>query len=165
MPIDPWRSMDFSIPIPDRIQAYLRSMTDLAQYDGYETQFFQHVSYKQHSESPPQMIYTMRIPSSLCNKDGNLHGGAASTILDNLSSTALFTIAAPGYWNDMGVSRSLNLMFYRPVPAGSKVNIICEVIATGKRMASMRAEIRTEDGKLCVTCVHDKVAGNPQVKL
>lgn len=166
MAIDPWRSMDFTVPIEERIQAYFGSLTNPNEYDGFETHPLQQVSYVSHSENPPRIYYTMAIPVSLCNKEGNLHGGAASTILDNLSSTALFTVARPGYWDNMGVSRSLNLMFYRPVPAGTIVNIICEVIATGKRMASMKSEMRTEDGgKLCVTCVHDKVAGNPQVKL
>lgn len=166
MVVDPWRSMDFSIPIPERIHAYFQSLTNPAEYDGFETNPLRQVSYNSHTETPPRIVYIMTVPTSLCNKDGNLHGGAASTVLDNLSSTALFTVAKLGYWDNMGVSRSLNVMFYRPVPAGSRVRVICEVIATGTRMASMRAEMRMEDtGKLCVTCVHDKVAGKPQLKL
>lgn len=166
MAIDPYRSMDFSLTIPERIKAYFQSLVTPTEYDGFETHPLQQVEFVSHSEELQQVVYSMSVPASLCNKDGNLHGGAASTVLDNLSSTALFTVARPGFWDNMGVSRSLYLMFYRPVPAGSRVKVICSVVATGKRMASMKAEIRTEDdNKLCVSCIHDKVAVQSQVKL
>jgi len=32
----------------------------------------------------------------------------------------------------------------------------CRVVAAGKRTANVSGEIRTKDGKVCVTCVHDK---------
>lgn len=166
MAFDPYRSMDFSLTIPERLDAYFRSLVTPTEYDGFETHPLQQVEYVSHSEDLQQIVYSMNVPASLCNKDGNLHGGAASTVLDNLSSTALFTVARPGFWDNMGVSRSLHVIFYRPVPAGSRVEVICSVIATGKRMASVKAEIRTENGnKLCVTCSHDKVAPQNQVKL
>ena len=103
------------------------------------------------------LIYGLTIPLSLCNKDGNLHGRAATTLLDNLSSTALLVIAKSGFWENMGVSRSLYVVFHMAVPSGSAIKVICSVASVGRRMATLKAEMRTEQGALCVSCVHDKV--------
>lgn len=160
MAIDAYFSTDFNITLPERVQAYFESVNvnGSGNYNGFETAPLQQVTFLSHSETSEQMIYRVTIPPSLCNKDGNLHGGAATTILDNLSSTALFAVAKPGFWENMGVSRSLYVVFHRPVPAGSVVNVICSVTAAGRQMASLRAEMRDDvDGRLCVSCVHEKV--------
>lgn len=156
---DPYRSTDFNLSIPERIQAYLHSCTDTTKYEGFETLPLQQVEYLSHSVALRQVVYRLRVPKPMCNKDLRLHGGAASTLLDNLSSTALFTIARPAFWDNMGVSRSLHVLFYRAVPAGSEVQVICSVISAGRKMASLRAEMRTEaDALLCVGCTHEKFA-------
>lgn len=154
---DPFRSTDFNLTIPERITAYLNCLTQPEQYKGFETHPLQQVEFVSHSASLRQMIYRVVVPPSLCNKDSVLHGGAATTILDNLSSTALFTVARPGFWENMGVSRSLYVVFHRAVPVGSSMLITCEVASAGRNMATLRAEMRVEaGGALCVSCVHDK---------
>lgn len=154
---DPFRSTDFNLTIPERIDAYLRCLTEAEDYVGFETHPFQQISFVSHSESLQQMVYRVTVPQSLCNKDSVLHGGAASTILDNLSSTALFTIARPGFWDNMGVSRSLYVVFHRAIPVGTRIVIDCRVAAAGRKMATLRAEIRAETGNIVyATCVHDK---------
>lgn len=163
---DPFRSTDFRLTIPERIHAYFQSLTQPDEYNGFETHPLQQVEFMSHSETLQQIIYHVNIPESLCNKDSMLHGGAATTLLDNLSSTALFTIAKPGFWDNMGVSRSLNVIFHRSVPAGSTVKVVCSVVAAGRQMATLRAEMRyAQDGRLCVTCVHDKFAPRIDMKL
>lgn len=163
---DPYRSTDFNLTIPQRMQAYFRSCTDTDQYEGFETHPLQQVTFVSHSEALQQVVYQLVVPKSLCNKDAQLHGGAATTLLDNLSSTALFTTARPGHWENMGVSRSLYVVFHRAVPAGTKVQVICSVATAGRSMASLRAEMRTEDqGLLCVSCVHEKFAVRVEAKL
>jgi uncharacterized protein (TIGR00369 family) len=154
---DAYFRTNFQLSIPDRIHAYLRSVTQPESYSGFETHPLQQVVFDSYSESRQELIYRLRVPASLCNKDGNLHGGAASTLLDNLSSTALLMIGAPGYWENMGVSRSLYVVFHRAVPSGSAVRVVCSVVAAGRKMATLRAELRTEQGALCVSCIHDKV--------
>jgi len=157
MAYDPYRSTDFSLTIPQRIDAYLRCLAYADDYEGFETHPLQQVQFLSHSTQLKQLIYLLVVPSSLCNKDSNLHGGAASTLLDNLSSTSLFTIAKPGFWDNMGVSRSLYIVYHRAIPQGSRVNVVCTVAAVGRKMATVRAELRrVEDGALCASCVHEK---------
>lgn len=158
MAIDAYFATDFNLTLPERVQAYLKSVDGRSNCSGFETGPLQQVTFLSHSQTSKQVRYRVTIPHSLCNKDGNLHGGAATTILDNLSSTALFTVARPGFWENMGVSRSLHVTFLKSVPAGSLVEVTCSVIAAGRQMASLRAEMRNGvDGKLCVLCAHDKV--------
>lgn len=96
------------------------------------------------------------MPAILCNKGGNLHGGAAATLLDSLTSTSLLTIAKPGFLDAGHVSRNLNTTYLRPVPVGSKCTVECEVVAAGKNTAMVRGVIKNADGKVAVFCVHDK---------
>lgn len=157
MSLDPFYLTDCKLSIADRVRAYLKSVTDPATYSGFETHPLQQVTYISHSQYEQQIIYETTIPKSLCNKDDKLHGGAATTLLDNLSSTALLTIAQPGFWDNMGVSRSLQVTFHRAVPAGTKVRIVCTVMSAGKQMACLRAILASSRaGELCVSCVHDK---------
>lgn len=154
---DPFNETNCDLPIADRIQQYLQSVTDPAHYSGFETHPLQQVKYISHSQREQQVIYEGTIPRSLCHKDGNLHGGAATTLLDNLSSTALLTVAQPGFWDRMGVSRSLQVTFHRAVPVGTHVKILCTVMSVGKQMACLRAILTSVEGdKLCVSCIHDK---------
>ena len=99
---DPNRSTDFSLIIPESIEAYFRSCTDAEQYEVFKTYPLQQATFVSHSEALQQVVYRLVVPKSLCNTDANLHGGAATTLLDNLSSTAPFTTTRPGFWDNMG---------------------------------------------------------------
>lgn len=159
---DPFRSTDLSLTIPERIEACFRSVTTSSEYHGFETFPLQQVRFLSFSEETRSTTYSLTVPLALCNKDSNLHGGAATTLLDNLSSTALYTIQRSGFWDNLGVSRSLYVVFHRAVPAGTKVRIVCSVSAAGRRMGTLRAEMFTEqDGLLCASCVHEKVYSKP----
>ena len=158
MGTDAYFATDLELSIPERVQSYFQSVARSDDYRGFETAPLRQVGYITHSEAARQITYLITVPQSLCNKDGNLHGGAATTLLDNLSSTALFTVAKPGFWENMGVSRSLYAVFHRAVPCGSVVKVVASVTAAGGRMASLRAEMRMDDDDaLCVTCIHEKV--------
>lgn len=164
---DPFRSTDFSLSIPDRISAYFRAVTTSDEYHGFETFPLQQVQFLSYSEQSQQTVYSLAVPTALCNKDSNLHGGAASTLLDNLSSTALFTISKAGFWDNLGVSRSLHVIFHRPIPAGSKIRVVCSVAGAGRRMATVKAEMIMDEGEaagsLCTSCVHEKVYIRPSL--
>lgn len=80
----------------------------------------------------------------MCNRVGTLHGGAAATLIDILSTIALALIARPGYWEYAGVSRNLNVTYLRPAPLGMKVRIVAEVVQAGKTVCSLRARVEDE---------------------
>lgn len=95
---------------------------------------------------------------------GNLHGGCAATIIDFLSSTILLGVSKPGFFSLGGVSRNLKITYLRPVPVGTEVRLVCQVIHTGRRLALLRAEIlRADNGDLCVVGEHEKANTDPEV--
>lgn len=63
------------------------------------------------------------------------------------------------------VSRSITMTYLRPVPAGTKVRMICTAVSGGKRLAHCIGQIETLDGKVCVTMVHDKAVVPRPTKL
>lgn len=64
-----------------------------------------------------------------------------------------------------GVSRSLDIKFLRPAPEGTEIEIDCELVSMGKRLAMSKAEIRRVDtGDVCVLGLHDKANMDPPVQ-
>jgi acyl-coenzyme A thioesterase 13 len=100
----------------------------------------------------------------MTNRLGNLHGGCSATLVDILTSTILVGVGKPGVFGYGGVSRGLRLTYLRPVPAGTNIRLICEVVQIGKRMALTRAEIsRADDGIVCVVGEHEKANTDPDI--
>lgn len=67
----------------------------------------------------------------------------------------------------MGVSRTLNCTYLKPVPCDSTVDIQCEILSIGKRLCTIKGEMRAvnEDGTigaLLAICEHGKVSTDPQ---
>lgn len=155
---DSHRLTDSSVPLEDRMQLLLASLIRDPEYTGFGTTGLEGLELLSISQEKQSVQYAFTVEPVLCNKLGNLHGGAASTLFDTLTTTALLTIAEPGYWDTLGVSRTLTITFLRPLPLGTKVFLDCEVVAAGKNLANIKGTMRKADGKVCVTCIHDKVA-------
>ena len=71
----------------------------------------------------------------------------------------LFTIGKPGYWDNLGVSRSLSIWFHHPIPAGARIRLVVNtVVDAGQRMATVGSVMKSPDpdGKTCASCVHEK---------
>ncbi|KFY18582.1 hypothetical protein V493_08498 [Pseudogymnoascus sp. VKM F-4281 (FW-2241)] len=81
-----------------------------------------------------RVVFEYTCQASHANRLGNLHGGCASTIFDICTTTALVPISKPDFWSFVGVSRTLNVTYLRPVPVGETVIIECDVVAIGKRL-------------------------------
>ncbi|KAL3459469.1 HotDog domain-containing protein [Aspergillus heterothallicus] len=154
---DAYHTTDFSIPLSDRVTAYLASVTNDPNHNGFDAPLLREISIKKIRPETQEITYEFTVQPFMCNKDGNLHGGAASTLCDNLSSTALLTVSKPGFWSNFGVTRTLSTIFYRPLPLGMKATVVCTVLNVGRRMASVRAVLRDDRGRDCVFCVHEKV--------
>ncbi|KAJ9659160.1 hypothetical protein H2198_003302 [Neophaeococcomyces mojaviensis] len=149
-----YHNPDLSQSIEERVKAVAYSLTQDVNYNGWDTEVLKEVRFV--SAVPGKVEFEMTVTPAMCNKGNNLHGGCSTTLLDNLSSTTFLTIAKEGFMDAGTVSRTITMTFLRPVPAGTKVRIICEAISAGKRLANCKAQIETLDGKVCVTCIHDK---------
>ncbi|KAL2426941.1 hypothetical protein ABEF95_000760 [Exophiala dermatitidis] len=143
-----------NLPLRERVQYLADMLRKDPNFSGFDTYALK--SGIELIDVRPNFVkWEMEIGPHLCNKSNNLHGGAAATILDTLTSTALLTIARPGFLDGGHVSRTITMTYLRPVPNGSKVSIECEIQAAGRSLANIVGKIFV-DGKLCVTCVHDK---------
>ena len=93
----------------------------------------------------------------MLNLSGNLHGGAAATLIDLLTTVALAPLASEGKFAFLGVSRTLHAGYLKPVKEGEDVEIVCEAFNVGKRLAAGRCVIRREsDGEVLITGEHHK---------
>ena len=155
--IDAYKDTDFSLSVDERVRAYLLTVVSDPEYKGFDTKPLRAVDFIEADVQNKTTRYKFHVQDVMCNKDGNLHGGAASTIFDNLTSTALFTVGRPGFWNNLGVSRSLSVVFHRPLPLNTRIELICRVVSAGKRLTHLEAVMETEDGKICASAIHEKV--------
>ncbi len=151
--------MNPSLSLEERVRALLLYLVDDPQNMDCSTIGPGGVELLSANQDTQSVHYTFTVVPKLCNTSGFLHGGAASTLLDTLTTTALFTVAKPGFWDMLGVSRTLTVTFLRPLLLGTKVYVDCEVVAVGKSMANLKGTMKTADGKVCITCIHDKATG------
>lgn len=77
---------------------------------------------------------------------GRLHGGIASTILDEAIGRAI-NITHPDVW---GVTVELNVKFRKPVPIDSTVRAICAITRDTSRLFEGEGRIVLEDGTVAI---------------
>ncbi|KAG8531703.1 uncharacterized protein KY384_003335 [Bacidia gigantensis] len=166
-----------------RARAVLHAFQRLPNYVGWGLDIAKllSVSSATVSPGPPTMTFTLPITHSLCQSLGQLHGGATATIFDICMSIALCLIQGPGFWeNNWGVSRTLNVTYLGAVKQGCTVQVECEIVGYGRRMAHLRAVMRAVEeekegqgkaeghegggklGKILAACEHGKVAMDPK---
>ncbi|RSL40183.1 hypothetical protein CEP53_013537 [Fusarium sp. AF-6] len=119
-----------------------------------------------NAEGPhPSCVFSYTVQPDNCNRLRNLHGGCAATLFDWCTTLPLALVARPGFWQGMGVSRTLNVTYMRPVPVGEEVLIDCEIIQVGKKLATLRGTMRKKsDNSLLSVCEHGKVNIDPEPK-
>ena len=152
-------NLDHSLGSEDRVKALLQDLSKDPDYFGWDvksTQCVKFVSAGLDSKGNGLCKFELKVPPGLCNKTGVLHGGAACTLLDTLTSMPLQVMAKPGFLDTGHVSRTITMSYLRPVPAGMTVTVECEVLAVGKSTANVVARLKNPQGKVCVTCTHDK---------
>ncbi|KKY18032.1 putative thioesterase [Phaeomoniella chlamydospora] len=145
-----------------QLYEYLQEMVtdgaDDAAWEGFDKPILKALKVDRVSKERRWVSFTMTVTQDFCNKLGSMHGGAASTFMDCITSYALRTIAKEGFWDYLGVTRTLTLTFLRPMPLGTELRLEGEVVQYGRKLASLSGKIsRVSDGQPCVTCVHDKV--------
>ncbi|MDO8964004.1 MAG: PaaI family thioesterase [Coriobacteriia bacterium] len=77
---------------------------------------------------------------------GRLHGGIASTLLDEAMGRAL-NIADP---EAFGVTVELNVRFRKPVPIADEVRAVCRMTKHSSRLFEASGEIILHDGTVAV---------------
>ena len=153
----PIYNIDTSLSVQQRIDAFFeRFRNDPFYKDGWESKIMQRTTCISASFEQGTIAFEIDIDPPLCSVFGNLHGGAASTILDQLTSIVLHMYTKPGYLENGTVTRTLTVTCLRPVMAGTKVRVDTELISIVRTMGNVRGEIKTMDGKVCFACVHDK---------
>ncbi len=112
----------------------------------------------------PKLVFSFTVQPEHCNLLGNLHGGCTSTMFDYATTMTLVQINHPGFWLYLGVSRTLNVTYLRPMPVGETFHIECEIVHIGKRLATLKGVARRpSDGALMAVCEHGKVNTDPPV--
>ncbi|KAF2462594.1 Thioesterase/thiol ester dehydrase-isomerase [Lindgomyces ingoldianus] len=133
-------------------------------YDGHDSMLPTHLTLLSADSSPTPShphhstsVFSLTIPSTLCNMSGTLHGGAVALIFDICTSVSISAVARPGFWDAGHVSRTLNCTYLRPAKEGETVLVESEVVHLGKRMGVVKGTIRgVDDGKVYYTCEHGK---------
>jgi acyl-coenzyme A thioesterase 13 len=152
---------DFSLSAEDRVRTLATAFIEHADKEVWGGRLMRECcKLVSANAETATVVYEIAIEHFLCNVGKTLHGGAAATILDHLTSTALFTIPKPGYLDSGMFSRTLTVTYLRPVPMGMKAIVEAEVVSASKTLANVRGVIKTPDGKPCVTCVHDLALGS-----
>merc|ERR1712000_753738 len=82
-----------------------------------------------------------------------------ATLFDFLTTLTLcFVNDKPGFWRYLGVTRTLNTTYFRPVAVGDVVAVEVSVMQVGKKLAPLKGEMRRlRDGALMAVCEHGKV--------
>ncbi|KAK2046585.1 thioesterase superfamily protein [Colletotrichum somersetense] len=111
----------------------------------------------------PSATFAFTVRPEHCNRSGNLHGGAAATLFDALTTMALALVNdRPGYWQFLGVSRTLSCSYLRPAPAGEECLVECEIVQVGRLLCHLRGTLRRKrDGSVLATCEHHKFNTDP----
>lgn len=135
------------------------SVTNTRTIQPYHTHLIRHVTYHSSSATPtPRATFLYTVETPHCNTLASLSGGAATTLIDFLTTLPLCHVADPA-WAYLGVSRTLSLTFLKPAPAGKTVRIECEVLGVGRKLATVRATVKSEDGAVLIVAEHGLVSG------
>ncbi|KKF94132.1 Thioesterase superfamily protein [Ceratocystis platani] len=93
-----------------------------------------------------------------------------SSLFDVLTGITLLPVQRLGFWEFLGVSRSLNVTYLRPAFAGEVLTIDCEVVSVGQRLAHIKGTMRNAKDEIIAMVAHDKanvdkVSARPYGKL
>jgi uncharacterized protein (TIGR00369 family) len=125
-----------------------------------------HIRLHSIAHAQPRVTFTFTVRPEHCNRLYNLHGGCAATLFDFSTTMAILLANKPGFWQYLGVSRTLNVTYLRPIPDGQEILIENEIVQIGKRMCTLRGVMkRKEDGVVMAVCEHGKFNNDPEPKI
>ena len=84
-----------------------------------------------------RIVVEMMVTEGMSNQMGNMHGGCAATILDNVTSMVMYlhtTGQLGDPWSMLGVSQSIQIIYTAPAPVGEYIDIECTSLSVGKNV-------------------------------
>lgn len=90
------------------------------------------------------LVASVDIESTVCNPNGNLHGGVAITWCEEAAAAALHRSGASH------VTASVHAAYLRPAPTGTRLLVATRVAHIGRSTALVQVALTHEDGKPCV---------------
>lgn len=102
-----------------------------------------------------QCVCELKVAHEHKNRGGLLHGGMTSTLVDAVSTMALFSkIERPG------VSIEMNVSFIRPANIGDELFIEGRILKVGKNLAFLTVEVKNKiTGQIIALGKHTKFVG------
>lgn len=145
----------------DKIRSYIGAYADSMPPENIDGSFIRQAVLSsvttESDASNGKIVWSLVIPP-LCSNNRvtkNIHGGAVATFFDNATSMAVF--ACKNDWGHSGVTRNLNVTYFRPPVEGDRITIECEVLQLTKRLATIKGVMkRDSDGTVLAICQHDK---------
>lgn len=120
-------------------------------------------SWSMDDPNHPKVVFKYTIQKNNCNGSGNAHGGHVASLFDLVTSMPLTLINKPGFWFWLGVSRTLNVTYLKPIPLGEEILVEAEILSIGRKLATIRGTMtRESDGALLTVCEHGKVNTDPE---
>lgn len=143
------------------IRKFFKSYADNMPSDNFDSGFIRAASLTsvaaETDTNNAKITYSLAIPP-LCSNNRvakTIHGGAVATFFDMATSMAV--IACKDTWEDTGVTRNLNVTYFRPPIEGEQITIESEVLQLTKRLATIKGVMRrASDGTVLAICQHDK---------
>lgn len=150
----------------NRIEAFVAYHTNGMPEDNFDTTFNRTLKVRSVVVQAPgvtaKAVFAFKIPRQYSNTPAGpqtIHGGAIATFFDITTSMAIVCNNFPG-WESLGVSRNLNVSYFKPPLEGDDVLIEAEVLSIGKNFATVRGVMKRErDGVVLATCQHDRALG------
>ncbi|GAC96718.1 hypothetical protein PHSY_004302 [Pseudozyma hubeiensis SY62] len=135
-----------------------------------------------------RLVLRMRVTDKMDNSLGNMHGGCAATLVDNITSMVVFYHTSGVYgepWSFLGVSQNIGVLYLNACPIGSVLEMEVYSAQVGKNIALLtadfwlveRADGEKDDGegpvhmgkwkrtKRTITGTHTKVDNSARIKL
>jgi acyl-coenzyme A thioesterase 13 len=104
-------------------------------------------------------VFELDVTGRWSNRMGNMHGGAIALVFDMCTTMCAAPLARRDFWWFGGVSRTLAVTYLRPVTMGMVVEVRCEVLQMGRRLATIRGEMRDKaTGSVLCVCEHNKAS-------
>ena len=105
-----------------------------------------------------RMLSSFVIPETMVGWDQTVHGGIITTILDEIMGWSIIYLL-----KKMGVTRSINVEFLKPIQAGQKVTAVGYVKEIkSERYVIITGEVYSEDNVLCARSTGDFTVMKPQ---